>query len=710
MFSTLASYLQIAPWPPVPGAIFWAALFVVGGALLGEVVNRRFGVPRIVGYSAVGMLIALTGHGVARGRLDGLLGLIVDLALALLLFEVGSRVRLRWLRTNPALLLTSAAESLLGFAAVVAVLRLLDVELNIALACAVMTVSASGAVIGRVATELGAAGQVTERMIVLTALNTLYAVLANKLMIGWIHLDVAGHWIQGIAQPLYTFCGSALIAAALAKVVATVMRKLDLRDENSVLLLLGLIALAVTCARLLNLSTLLVPLMAGVILRNTTERPWVWPRHFGTAGGVVVMLAHLLREGLYCRYSGFRRLSWLTGVVLLPLTYVNAIGGFWLNWDQLGQFSAIATAEWLDWLPLFGSPLARNFLVVSAVTDRLFSLFVFVHIGVPLLLAFGLWFHVHRVAHPMVFPPWRLAAGAAGTLLTLALAAPVLSQAPANLMVAPTVLAYDWLLLFVHPLIYSTSAAFAWFALASTLLALLVLPLLSQPARAPVALVDAANCNGCRRCFDDCPYAAVTMVAHPTRGIRELAQVNADLCASCGICAGACPSASPFRSVAELVTGIDMPSAPIGVLRGKLVNGLASLGNQPHKIAVFGCDHGADVRQWAGPDVVAFSLLCAGQLPPSFIEYALRDGAAGVLVTGCGEASCEYRLGQRWTAERLQGMREPHLRASVPRERIALVNASESDPSAVRDALQSLRERVWANPAPAEAASRSVHG
>jgi len=294
MLETIAGYLQINPWPPGPGAVFWAALLLIAGALLGEAVNRRFGVPRIVGYSAVGMVIAVLGRGATQGRLDGLLGLVVDLALALLLFELGSRVRLNWLRSNPALLVTSAAEALLSFAAVVVVLRLLDVEPNIALACATLTASASGAVVGRVATELGAAGQVTERMLVLTALNTLFAVLANKLVIGWLHLDVVGNWIQGISQPLYTLAGSALIAAALAMVVGRVMRRLDLRDENSVLLLLGLIALAVTIARLLNLSTLLVPLIAGAILRNTTDRPWIWPRHFGTAGGVLVLMLFVI--------------------------------------------------------------------------------------------------------------------------------------------------------------------------------------------------------------------------------------------------------------------------------------------------------------------------------------------------------------------------------------------------------------------------------
>jgi coenzyme F420-reducing hydrogenase delta subunit len=200
------------------------------------------------------------------------------------------------------------------------------------------------------------------------------------------------------------------------------------------------------------------------------------------------------------------------------------------------------------------------------------------------------------------------------------------------------------------------------------------------------------------------------MVPHPMRGVRQLAQVDADLCASCGICVGACPSSSPFRSAAELVTGIDMPSAPIGTLRRRLGKGLAALGNQPCKIVVFGCDGGVDVRQLAGPDVAAFSLVCAGQLPPSFVEYALRDGAAGVLVTACAEGSCEYRLGQRWTAERLQGTREPSLRASVPHERLALAWAGAGDEPAVRRALQSLRRRITPMAGPMSANATPAHG
>ncbi|MFZ2652050.1 MAG: hydrogenase iron-sulfur subunit [Burkholderiaceae bacterium] len=445
------------------------------------------------------------------------------------------------------------------------------------------------------------------------------------------------------------------------------------------------------------------PWLLGGVLRSV--------HRYAADAFVVVLLAHLLREWLFGRYRGFRRFSWLTGIPLLGFACVSAVGGFWLNWDQLGQFSAVASAELLDALPFFSTPMARNFLGNAAVSDRLFSLFVFIHLGVPLLLVFGSWFHIQRISRAVVFPPRALALGTLGTLLALALARPVLSHAAADLAIVPEELALDWLLLFMHPLMYATSAGSVWLLLSGALGLLFVLPFLPQSAApVPVAVVDPANCNGCRRCFDDCPFAAVTMVAHPSRRIaRQMAQVDSDLCAGCGICVGACPSSTPFRAVAELVTGIDMPNSPIGALRRRLQQGLAAL-RAEHRIVVFGCDRGALVAGLAAPDVAAFSLMCTGMLPPSFVEYALRDGAAAVLVSGCREGGCEFRLGQRWTEQRLAGTREPHLRVSVPRERVATAWADAGDEARLRTALHELRTRLRGATARALPAGAATHG
>lgn len=277
-----------------PNALLGSSLVLIAGALIGELVFRRLGLPRIVGYSLVGMLVAAGGWGVASGTIPGPVRLVVDLALALLLFELGARVHLRWLRTNPFLLVTSLAEAVLTFAVVYLAMRYVGLDASSSAAVAVLAVPASPAVISRVASEFGAEGQVTERVTMLAALNTLYGVFASKLLLAWLDLDTGQNPVQAVVHPLYVFAGSFLIAGVLGFAVARVTRGLDLRNENSTLLLLGLVTMALALTKMFGLSTLLMPLMAGLWLRNSTERPWVWPRHFGTAGGVLVLMMFVI--------------------------------------------------------------------------------------------------------------------------------------------------------------------------------------------------------------------------------------------------------------------------------------------------------------------------------------------------------------------------------------------------------------------------------
>lgn len=432
------------------------------------------------------------------------------------------------------------------------------------------------------------------------------------------------------------------------------------------------------------------PLGAGRLLRGLH-------RHAADLLATVVLL-HIVRELLHGHWRAARRFHWLTGLPLVVLCFVSAIGGFWLPWDQLAQYSAQATAEWLDALPLLAMPLARNFLSAESVGNRLFSLFVFVHVGVPLLLLFGLWFHVQRLAHVAWLPPRRLALALVALLCALALLHPVVNHAPADLARVPERLRLDWFLLWLHPLAEATSRGLSWLLLLGGALGLLALPFLAvRPRPAPVAVVDPDNCSGCTWCFADCPYAAITLVPHPGRRAGHLlAQVDADLCTRCGICAGSCPSSTPFRSSSPLITGIDLPQRPVDALRRQLDAALAGA-HAARPLVLFACEHGAGMPELPS-DTCAVHLLCAGQLPPSFVDYALSRGAAGVLVAACPQGGCEFRLGPRWTQQRFARRRQPTLRASVQEQRLQLVFAAPGDASRLGQAVQDLQQRVAALP------------
>ncbi|MEK7246382.1 MAG: cytochrome b N-terminal domain-containing protein, partial [Pseudomonadota bacterium] len=98
---------------------------------------------------------------------------------------------------------------------------------------------------------------------------------------------------------------------------------------------------------------------------------------------VVMVVVHMLREFAYDRYRGARWYSWLTGIPMLWLLFTAGITGYWMVWDRLAQYVAIATTEWLDALPLFGEPIARNFASPAGLSDRFFTLMIFMHIAVP---------------------------------------------------------------------------------------------------------------------------------------------------------------------------------------------------------------------------------------------------------------------------------------------------------------------------------------
>ena len=428
---------------------------------------------------------------------------------------------------------------------------------------------------------------------------------------------------------------------------------------------------------------------------------------------VLVMMLHLVREWAYGRYYGFRLYSWVTGVPLIWFAYISGIGGYWLVWDRLAQFSAIAATELFDWLPFFSEPTARNFLAPDSINDRLFTMLVFIHIGIPLMLILGLWAHVNRISTVDYLPSRRLMLGTLTSFLVLAVIQPAVSDLPANLALASSQVRFDWFILFIHPLTDITSPAAVWFLVFAVTILLFALPFLPHPKTQPIAVVDATNCNGCGRCHVDCPYEAVTMVVHPNKPSHKIAFVDPDFCASCGICAGSCPSSTPFRSQEKLVTGIDMPQQPIDLVRQQLEARLKTLSGTT-KLVVFGCDKGVDVRSLDGPDTAAIGLICTGMLPPSFVEYALRSGADGIVVTGCREGGCDFRLGVQWTQERLAHQREPYLRKLVPQDRVRLVLASSSERNKLITALSEFRTQLTtptvASKPPAYHRRTSYHG
>jgi CDP-4-dehydro-6-deoxyglucose reductase, E3 len=209
---------------------------------------------------------------------------------------------------------------------------------------------------------------------------------------------------------------------------------------------------------------------AGGVLRSI--------HRYASDGVVLTMLLHMLRHWAFDHYRGFRWFSWVSGLALLWLVYVAGINGYMLPWDQLAKFTVIATAEWLDWLPLFNGTLVRNFIFEENVNDRLFSLLSFIHIGVPLAILAILWVHTQRVPQARTSPPLPVVVSLTVALVVLSVVKPAMSQAKET-----AELGFDWFYLPVLALLYRWTPGEVWLLVGAGSALLFLLPWLPPKRR-----------------------------------------------------------------------------------------------------------------------------------------------------------------------------------------------------------------------------------
>ena len=257
--------------PSLPFELSYPLLFgvlLVAGVVGGELA-RVLRMPRLVGYTVVGLILAPLAQAMHIYPLIDQARIFVDLALGLVLFELGRRMDLRWMRRDWTLAATGVAESAFSFALVFAVLVWFGIPPVRAGLAAAIAMTTAPSVLLFMSHETRSEGQVTERALNLVALNGLLASILVTILMGSAHYASARVDIESaVLHPLYLFAGSIFLGLVMSTFTRITARNVERSSDMHFTLIAGMVVAAVGLATLLRLPVILALLCFGMFARN----------------------------------------------------------------------------------------------------------------------------------------------------------------------------------------------------------------------------------------------------------------------------------------------------------------------------------------------------------------------------------------------------------------------------------------------------------
>lgn len=267
------------------------ALVVLAALLVANALHRHLRLPRLLGYMLVGTVASPALLGLLQhDDLDAWKPLI-DLAIAALVFELGTRLRPRWLLDNRWLAASCVLEALAAALAVGVALVLLGAPAASAVMAAAVAAATSPIITMAVVIEARPRGQVAERLMTMSAFNSVLAILAIKLWSVWTGLGAPGasDALALMANAAVVIFGSLLLGLACGWLLDRISR-VDGDATTMPVLQIALVVLAALIAVALGLSPLMALLVAGMTARRRMGHRLTVEPYLGSAGAALTVL------------------------------------------------------------------------------------------------------------------------------------------------------------------------------------------------------------------------------------------------------------------------------------------------------------------------------------------------------------------------------------------------------------------------------------
>jgi len=308
-------------------------LFDLGAAillgLLGGKLAHRVKIPRVTGYLLIGLLLGPSSTGMITGSMVENLGVINDVALGLILFAIGNEFEWSHLRRVGirALMRLAIYETIGAFVVVGGGFLLLGHDLVFAMLAGTAAVATAPAATLLVVREYHTRGPLTDRLLALVAVNNLIALGLFRLIKGLMNLEAGIEPALALLTPVYELVVSIALGYLLGKLLSIWESRIDELSEL-LLVTIGIILLGTGLGQLLHLSPMLVAMVAGATVANSSylhRLIYVEQRQLEQP----LYIAFFVLAGSTLRLDVLPQMG-IAGLVYLFGRMFGKIGGVWL--------------------------------------------------------------------------------------------------------------------------------------------------------------------------------------------------------------------------------------------------------------------------------------------------------------------------------------------------------------------------------------------
>lgn len=321
------------------GIHFESNIMIVIGLLavvvfLGSKVFQRFGIPQVVGYITVGVLLGNSFLNIIPLELAEELNFISDIALGLIGFDMGSHLRFKELRKmGRSIICILLFEAVGTFILVTTGIYLVTHSLHVSLVFGALSSATAPAATVDVLAEYDAKGPLTTSLLAVVGMDDALALVLYSVVIAITESLILGSGTTSIISvlglPVIEIAGSLVLGYLIGGFLDRVMRKMKKRHD-AMAVSIGCVFLAIGLSEALGLSLILTTMVMGMTVVNRREEHSLHIRHTIEQAGPVIYVLFFALVGARFQIRLLPEMG-LLGIAYIVLRSVGKFTGAWVG-------------------------------------------------------------------------------------------------------------------------------------------------------------------------------------------------------------------------------------------------------------------------------------------------------------------------------------------------------------------------------------------